>query len=79
VAVYRKAVHHETKNNYQLDLFDPADGYFEYCVVNTNLTLSAGALWDFMAGRGAQEKTFPELKGQRALDVVPMTHNLLSD
>ena len=72
--VYRKAVHHETKKNYQLDLFDPADGYFEYCAVNTNLTLSAGALWDFMAGRGAQEKTFAELKGQWALDVVPTHH-----
>jgi len=29
------------------------------------------ALWDFMAGRGAQEKTFAELKGEWALDVVP--------
>jgi hypothetical protein len=74
VVVYRKAVHHETKKNYQLDLFDPADGYFEYCAVSTNLTLSAGALWDFMAGRGAQEKTFAELKGEWALDVVPTHH-----
>ena len=69
VVVYRKPVHHETKKNYQLDLFDPDDGYFEYSAVSTNLTLSAGALWDFMAGRGAQEKTFAELKGEWALDV----------
>jgi predicted metal-dependent phosphoesterase TrpH len=27
-----------------------------------------------MAGRGAQEKTFAELKGQWALDVVPTRH-----
>jgi len=74
VVVYRKPVHHETKKNYQLDLFDPDDGYFEYCAVSTNLTLSAGALWDFMAGRGAQEKTFAELKGEWALDVVPTHH-----
>ena len=74
VVVYRKPVHHETKKNYQLDLFDPDDGYFEYSAVSTNLTLSAGALWDFMAGRGAQEKTFAELKGQWALDVVPTHH-----
>ena len=74
VVVYRKPVHHETKKNYQLDLFDPDDGYFEYSAVSTNLTLSAGALWDFMAGRGAQEKTFAELKGEWALDVVPTHH-----
>jgi hypothetical protein len=74
VVVYRKPVHHETKKNYQLDLFDPDDGYFEYSAVSTNLTLSAAALWDFMAGRGAQEKTFAELKGEWALDVVPTHH-----
>lgn len=74
VVVYRKVVHHETKKNYQLDLFDPDDGYFEYSAVSTNLTLSAAALWDFMAGRGAQEKTFAELKGEWALDVVPTHH-----
>jgi Transposase DDE domain group 1 len=74
VVVYRKPVHHETKKNYQLDLFDPDDGYFEYSAVGTNLTLSVGALWDFMAGRGAQKKTFAELKGEWALDVVPTHH-----
>jgi DDE family transposase len=74
VVVYRKPVHHETKKNYQLDLFDPDDGYFEYSAVSTNLTLSAAALWDFMAGRGAQEKTFAELKGEWALDAVPTHH-----
>ena len=74
VVVYRKPVHHETKKNYQLDLFDPDDGYFEYSAVSTNLTLNAAVLWDFMAGRGAQEKTFAELKGEWALDVVPTHH-----
>ena len=74
VVVYRKRVHHQSKKNYQLDLFDPEDGYFEYSAVSTNLDLSAAALWEFMAGRGAQEKTFAELKGQWALDVVPTRH-----
>ena len=49
VVVYRKPVHHETKKNYQLDLFDPDDGYFEYSAVGTNLDLRAplrsGILW----------------------------------
>lgn len=74
VVVYRKRVHHQSKKNYQLDLFDPEDGYFEYSAVSTNLDLGAAALWEFMAGRGAQEKTFAELKGQWALDVVPTRH-----
>jgi Transposase DDE domain group 1 len=74
VVIYRNPVHHQTKKNYQLDLFDPDDGYFEYSAVSTNLTLSAAALWDFMAGRGAQEKTFAELKGEWAFDVVPTHH-----
>lgn len=73
VVIYRKPVHHESRKNYQLDLFDPDDSYFEYSGVTTNLTLSAASLWEFMAGRGAQEKTFAELKGEWALDVVP-TH-----
>jgi hypothetical protein len=74
VVVYRKPVHHQTRKNYQLDLFDPDNGYYEYSAVTTNLELGAPALWDFMAGRGAQEKTFAELKGQWALDVVPTRH-----
>jgi hypothetical protein len=74
VVVYRKPVHHQTKKNYQLDLFDPEDGYYEYSAVSTNLELEAPALWDFMAGRGAQEKTFAELKGQWALATVPTNH-----
>jgi hypothetical protein len=72
--VYRKRVHHRSPNNYQLDLFSPDDGYFEYSAVATNLTLTPQALWSFAAGRGAQEKTFAELKGEFALDVVPSNH-----
>jgi hypothetical protein len=74
VVVYRKRVHHQSPKNYQLDLFSPDDGYFEYSAVATNLTLTPQSLWYFAAGRGAQEKTFAELKGEFALDVVPTTH-----
>ena len=74
VVIYRKRVHHETRKNFQLDLFSPDDGHFEYSAVTTNKALSAPALWDFIAGRGAQEKTFAELKGEFALDVVPTNH-----
>ena len=74
VVVYRKRVHHPSPKNFQLDLFSPDDGYFEYSAVATNLTLAPQALWHFAAGRGAQEKTFAELKGEFALDVVPTNH-----
>jgi hypothetical protein len=73
VVVYRKRVHHRRPKNYQLDLFSPDDGYFEYSAVATNLTLTPRTLWYFAAG-GAQEKTFAELKGEFALDAVPTNH-----
>jgi hypothetical protein len=74
VVVYRKRVFHETHKNFQLDLFSPDDGHFEYSAITTNKTLGGPALWQFMAGRGAQEKTIAELKGEFALDVVPTRH-----
>ena len=69
-----KHVHHETRRNFQLDLFTPDDGHYEYSAVATNLPLGLPALWAFACGRGAQEKTFAELKGEFALDVVPTKH-----
>ena len=33
VAIYRKRVFHETRKNYQLDLFDPDNGTWAYCAV----------------------------------------------
>jgi hypothetical protein len=74
VVLYRKHVGHETRKNFQLDLFTPDDGHFEYSAVATNLPLGLPALWAFACGRGAQEKTFAELKGEFALDVVPTKH-----
>jgi hypothetical protein len=74
VVVYRKRVHHQTAKNFQLDLFSPDDGTFEYSAVITNEPLSPRALWDFMSGRGAHEKTFSELKNDLAFDVIPTNH-----
>ncbi len=74
VMIYRKHVRHETAKNFQLDLFTPDDGHFEYYAVATNMTLGLPALFAFVCGRGAQEKTLAELKGEFALDVVPTNH-----
>lgn len=71
VVIYRKRVFHETAKNFQLDLFDPNDGHFEYSAVATNLELGVAALWHFMAGRGGHEKTLGELKQHLAFDAIP--------
>jgi hypothetical protein len=74
VMIYRKHVAHESPKNFQLDLFTPDDGHFEYAAVATNMALDLPALYAFTCGRGAQEKTLAELKGEFALDVVPTRH-----
>jgi len=74
VMIYRKHVAHESPKNFQLDLFTPDDGHYEYAAVATNLALDLSALYAFICGRGAQEKTIAELKGEFALDVVPTHH-----
>ncbi len=74
VMIYRKHVGHESPKNFQLDLFTPDDGHFEYAAVATNLALDLPALYAFICGRGAQEKTIAELKGEFALDVIPTRH-----
>ena len=74
IAVYRKHVSHQTRKNFQLDLFDPNDGHYEYSSVATNKRVGLRTLWDFMAGRGGHEKTLGELKQHMAFDTIP-THD----
>ena len=74
VMIYRTHVQHASPRNFQLDLFTPDDGHYEYAAVATNLALDLAALYAFTCGRGAQEKTIAELKGEFALDVVPTAH-----
>ena len=71
VVIYRKKVFHRSRKNYQLDLFDPNDGYYEYCAIATNLSLVPRKLWNFMAGRGEHEKVIGHLRGQLAFATVP--------
>lgn len=74
VVIYRKRVYHQTRRNYQLDLFDPNDGYFEYSAITTNKEISPVLLWEFMSGRGAHEKSYAEIKGEWAFDTIPTNH-----
>ena len=71
VTVYRKQTHHQTRKNYQLDLFDPDDGYWEYSAVVSNKAVSGRTLWHFMCGRGAHERAYAELKSGFAFGCVP--------
>ncbi len=74
VVIYRKRVFHQSRKNFQLDLFDPADGYFEYSAIVTNKTLSGKHLWAFLNGRGTHEKAYAELKNGFAFNSVPSHH-----
>ena len=71
VVIYRKRVRHRSPKNYQLDLFDPDDGYYEYSAVVTNKAVSGRTLWYFMCGRGTHEKVYGELKNGFAFDCIP--------
>lgn len=71
VVVYRTHVRHETRKNFQLDLFDPSNGHYEYQAVVTNKAVSGAALWAFMCGRGMHEKVYGELKSGLAFGSVP--------
>ncbi len=70
IVIYRKWVHHKSRKNYQLDLFDPDNGHWEYSAVATNMDLDGEALWYFMCGRSAHEKAYGELKTGFAFDTV---------
>jgi hypothetical protein len=71
VTIDRKQGRHRTAKNYQLDLFDPNDGYYEYAAVASQLGLTVANLWHFMGGRGNHEKTIGHLKSGLAFHTVP--------
>jgi len=71
VVIYRKRVLHRSPKNYQLDLFDPDDGYYEYSAVATNKIITGRTLWYFICGRGTHEKVYGELKNGFAFQCIP--------
>ena len=94
VIVYRKRISRRPAKDFQLELFEPDDGYYEYSMVVTNKIDSVATIWHFMAGRGAHEKTLGELKQNCAFGSVvtndwdanstwqllsALTHNLVRD
>lgn len=74
VVIYRKRIWHTSRKNYQLDLFDPDDGYYEYSAIVTNKSVTGRTLWYFLCGRGSHEKAYAELKSGFAFASVPTHH-----
>ncbi len=74
VFIYRKRVLHKTRKNYQLDLFDPDDGTWEYSAIASDLPWDIRSVWRFMCGRGMHEKVIGQLKTGLALDTIPTNH-----
>lgn len=68
----RKRVFHKTAKNFQLDLPDPDDGYYEYSGVTTNKAVTGRTLWHFRNAPGIHEKVYGELKGRLAFGCVPI-------
>jgi len=57
------------ERNFQLDLFCPNNGVYEYSCIVTNLSnWDEGELFNFMSGRSAQENSIGELKSDFHFD-----------
>jgi hypothetical protein len=73
IIVFRKCL---TKNNqkpkaFQLDLFDPGDGIYEYQIIVTNQCLTAENAMNFYNGRCAMEREIAELKTEYGFANIP--------
>jgi len=71
VFIFRKKVK-EPGKNFQLDLFSPNDGFYEYSAVVTDTKQwDAKELLLFVSGRSGQENSLSELKDDFAFGYVP--------
>jgi Transposase DDE domain group 1 len=80
VVIFRKLI---TKNNvkpkaFQLDLFDPGDGIYEYQAIVTNQKLSAANVMDFYNGRCGMEREIAEIKTEYGFANIP-TKNFMAN
>jgi hypothetical protein len=67
----RNTVTVQNKAPIQLNLFEPVQQGYEFKVIVTNKTGTAGKVARFHEGRGYQEKLYGELKGQAQMGYVP--------
>ena len=71
---YREKISEKPPKHYQLDLFTPDDGTYEYSVICSNKSLTPPNLLDFYNGRCAMEHHIAEIKGEFAFDSIPTKH-----
>ena len=71
---FREKVSEKSPKNYQLDLFTPDDGTYEYSVLCSNKTLTAANLLDFYNGRCNMEHHIAEIKDEYVFDSIPTKH-----
>lgn len=70
VLVLRKKI--KKQEQYQLDLFSPNNGVYEYsAIVTDSKEWKAKSLLAYMCGRSAQENSISELKTDFAFDAIP--------
>ena len=74
--VVRQRVPERRRGPLQLDLFEPKTWKYDYKVVMTSKTVSAGAVLRFHHGRGSQEGILGELKADSQFDYIPVQHKL---
>lgn len=73
VLVLRKKV--KEAGPFQLDLFSPNNGVYEYsAIVTDSRDWDPAFLLAFMSGRSAQENSLSELKSDFAFDAIPTNH-----
>jgi hypothetical protein len=65
VMIYRKRVAHESPKNFQLDLFTPDDGHFEYGAVATNLAWTCPPCTPSSAAGAPRRRPSPSSRGVR--------------
>lgn len=71
---YREKISDKPPKHYQLDLFTPDDGTYEYSVVCSNKKLTPPHLLEFYNGRCSMEHHIAEIKGEFAFDSIPTKH-----
>jgi hypothetical protein len=78
VIIFRKCLtkNNSKEKNFQLDLFDPGDGLYEYQVIATNQDLTAKNVMNFYNGRCDMEREIAELKTEYGFANIPTKHFL---
>lgn len=72
---FRKKISESSpKSPFQLDLFSPDDGVYEYSVLYSNKKIEPQNIMEFYNGRCSMEHQIAEIKDEFGFDTVPTNH-----